>query len=111
MGNRILRHHRRRSVTPTSEASRGACWSVHLRSAIDHQRLARDEVALRRAEKHRGADDVLRKVPALDRAGLKPLLVQRVQHRVDLVTAVILYTPSSRARDLVSPITPAFDVT
>jgi hypothetical protein len=27
------------------------------------------------------------------------------------LTAVILYTPSSRARDLVSPITPAFDVT
>jgi hypothetical protein len=40
----------------------GACWSVHLRSTVDHQRLARDEVALRRAEKHRGADDVLRKL-------------------------------------------------
>ena len=53
---------RRQVCAPFLMFVNGACSSVHLRSAIDHQRLARDEVALRRAEKHRGADDVLRKL-------------------------------------------------
>ena len=41
---------RRQVCAPFLMFVNGACWSVHLRSAIDHQRLARDEVALRRAE-------------------------------------------------------------
>lgn len=73
---------------PSLRALPDVCQRCLLVSASAlRQRLARDEVALRRAEKHRGADDVLRKLRALDRTGLKPLLVLRVEHRVDLVHA------------------------
>src|SRR5215475_6878227 len=51
------------------------CPLVHLRPAVHHQGLASHEVAVRRAQKHYRAHQILRHLGALDGAGLEALLV------------------------------------